>query len=137
MSDFATGETPREHSPRLLQRVYKLIQRLQSSQRTGQVYANRFFTLERTVGNFRFWPNVALRTKQCQHGFGHAPSDRILTITAHLFTEIRHRELSRFLLFTASTPSPLSSVVNPVGRNRFATSLGTSRPLVSLFGVPV
>ncbi len=61
MSDFATGETPREHSPRLLQRVYKVIQRLQSSQRTGQVYANRFFTLERTVGNFRFWPRSACR----------------------------------------------------------------------------
>ncbi len=39
--------------------------------------------------------------------------------------------------FVASTPSPLSSVANPACFRRFATSFGTSLPLVSLFGVPV
>jgi hypothetical protein len=39
--------------------------------------------------------------------------------------------------FVASTPSPFSCVVKPDLRRRFATSLGTSRPVVSLFGVPV
>ena len=40
-------------------------------------------------------------------------------------------------VLTASTPSPFNLATNPACRNRFATSLGTSRPLVSLFGVPV
>ena len=39
--------------------------------------------------------------------------------------------------FTANTPSPTNSVTNPAWRRRFATSFGTSRPLVSLLGVPV
>jgi hypothetical protein len=39
--------------------------------------------------------------------------------------------------FTASTPSPLGSVVNPARWRRLLTSAGTSRPLVSLLGVPV
>jgi hypothetical protein len=39
--------------------------------------------------------------------------------------------------FFPTTPSPFISVANPALRNRFATSSGTSRPLVSLFGVPV
>ena len=39
--------------------------------------------------------------------------------------------------FTANTPSPLNAVANPARRKRLATSPGTSRPLVSLFGVPV
>ena len=39
--------------------------------------------------------------------------------------------------FTANTPSPFNSATNPAWRNRFTTSLGTSRPLVSLFGAPV
>ena len=63
MADFATGETPREHSPRLLQRVYKVIQRLKSSRRTGQVCANRFFTLEPTVADDRLWPIRAIRER--------------------------------------------------------------------------
>ena len=39
--------------------------------------------------------------------------------------------------FTASSPSPLGATVNPARCSRFATSTGTSRPEVSLFGVPV
>ena len=39
--------------------------------------------------------------------------------------------------FVASTPSPCNSAANPACRRRLATSPGTSRPLVSLFGVPV
>ena len=39
--------------------------------------------------------------------------------------------------FLASTPSPRNSVVKPAARRRRATSFGTSRPLVSLLGVPV
>lgn len=39
--------------------------------------------------------------------------------------------------FVASTPSPFSSVAKPALRRRFATSFGTSRPVVSWFGVPV
>ena len=38
---------------------------------------------------------------------------------------------------TPTTPSPLNVVVNPARCKRLATSAGTSRPLVSLFGVPV
>src|SRR5882672_12275072 len=38
---------------------------------------------------------------------------------------------------TANTPSPFNFAVNPACCSRFATSLGTFRPLVSLFGVPV
>jgi hypothetical protein len=37
----------------------------------------------------------------------------------------------------ARIPSPINSVAKPASRNRRATSRGTSRPLVSLFGVPV
>lgn len=40
-------------------------------------------------------------------------------------------------LLTASTPSPINCVAKPARRNRVATSLGTSRPLVSLLGLPV
>ena len=39
--------------------------------------------------------------------------------------------------FTANTPSPINSAVKPARRKRCATSFGTSRPLVNLFGVPV
>ena len=39
--------------------------------------------------------------------------------------------------FFPTTPSPFKSVAKPALRSRFATSFGTSRPLVSLFGVPV
>ncbi len=37
----------------------------------------------------------------------------------------------------ASTPSSASCAAKPAFSSRFATSRGTSRPLVSLFGVPV
>ena len=37
----------------------------------------------------------------------------------------------------ASTPSPCNSATNPAPCRRRATSLGTSRPLVSAFGDPV
>jgi hypothetical protein len=43
----------------------------------------------------------------------------------------------RFHIFAASTPSPFNSATNPESRKRLANSLGTSRPLVSLFGAPV
>ena len=56
VSDSAMSETPHGRSPRLSQRVYKVIQRLLSNQRMGQVYGNRFFTLERTVADGQFWP---------------------------------------------------------------------------------
>lgn len=39
--------------------------------------------------------------------------------------------------FAASTPSSAGSALNPAFSSRFATSRGTSRPLVSLFGAPV
>ena len=42
-----------------------------------------------------------------------------------------------YAFLTANTPSPFNSVANPACRKRFATSPATSRPLVSLFGVPV
>jgi hypothetical protein len=37
----------------------------------------------------------------------------------------------------AKTPSSASCVLNPAFSNRLATSRGTSRSLVSLFGLPV
>lgn len=37
----------------------------------------------------------------------------------------------------ANTPSPCSLVLRPLRFRRVATSLGTSRPVVSLLGVPV
>ena len=43
----------------------------------------------------------------------------------------------RYRLRTARTPSPLNSVANPARCSRVATSLRTSRPLVSLLGAPV
>ena len=40
-------------------------------------------------------------------------------------------------VLTASTPSPLRAAANPACFRRSMISLGTSRPLVSLFGAPV
>ena len=39
--------------------------------------------------------------------------------------------------FTPSTPSSAGSVLKPAFSSRFATSRGTSRPLVRAFGLPV
>jgi hypothetical protein len=44
---------------------------------------------------------------------------------------------ARSAAFTASTPSIASVVVKPAFCSRLLTSFGTSRPLVSLFGLPV
>jgi hypothetical protein len=44
---------------------------------------------------------------------------------------------SRRYFFLASTPSPCSCAANPLRCKRSQTSRATSRPLVSLFGVPV
>src|SRR5438477_10605230 len=50
----------------------------------------------------------------------------------------RARQVSRNAYFlTANTPSPFSFAAKPACCSRFATSLGTFRPLVSLLGVPV
>lgn len=39
--------------------------------------------------------------------------------------------------FVAKTPSSANCALNPAFSKRLATSRGTSRPLVSLFGLPV
>lgn len=58
---------------------------------------------------------------------GAGPQHRLRT---QLFDVLRY-------FFTANTASPLNAVTNPARCKRLATSPGTSRPLVSLFGVPV
>jgi len=57
---------------------------------------------------------------------------------ANLFSRTSAIDSPRNAYFlTANTPSPFRFAANPACCSRFATSLGTFRPLVSLFGVPV
>ena len=81
------------------------------------------------------------------HGFCfEARQKRLLIGDEHFFVDLvfYHRVLKCHVLvelkttaFTPTTPSPLNVVVNPARCRRFASSAGTSRPLVSLLGVPV
>lgn len=59
---------------------------------------------------------------------------RMHSTTLSLFTAAI---LLKYYFLTANTPSPFNSTENPAIRKRLATSFGTSRPLVSLLGVPV
>jgi ATPase subunit of ABC transporter with duplicated ATPase domains len=64
--------------------------------------------------------------------------DVVLQGHAEMWASCCARQVSRDAYFlTANTPSPFSFAANPACCSRLATSLGTSRPLVSLFGVPV
>ncbi len=75
------------------------------------------------------------------HTYSQRPYSRVYE--SHLdFSPLATRALSALVTyayhrFTANIPSPFTAAINPACRRRFITSLGTSRPLVSLFGVPV
>ena len=70
--------------------------------------------------------------------FGAKPLFSDVSVKFGWFLDCRAQQVSRDAYFlTANTPLPFSFAVKPACCSRFATSLGTFRPLVSLFGVPV
>lgn len=85
------------------------------------------------IVNDCFWPLVDVKSRERERPFSPGLSKRYFKIDSTVLNLAKTLQRP----FTASTPSPMISVVNPDFCKRLATSRGTSRPLVSLFGVPV